>query len=328
VSTDSLHTQSFNFIHAAESYQKGVKEMERKGNVLKVGKIFSHTLMVLCIVAFAGSGWARDLKQVKEKGVLRHLGVPYANFVTGSGDGLDVEIVKLFADHLGVRYEYVETNWDAVIPDLCGKNIKPEGDEVEVLGDAPIKGDLAANGLTILPWREKVIDFSQPTFPNQVWLIARADASLSPIQPSGDTDKDIAAVKAQLQNSKILGMAGTCLDPVLYGLDKTGATCALFQGSVNELVPAVINGEATATIQDVADALLAVEKWPGKVKIIGPVSPMQNMGYGFSKDSPELRAAFNQFLEQCMQDGTCNRLVRKYYPAIFQYYPNFFQAVE
>lgn len=300
--------------------------MERKGNALKASRIYSDALLILCFVVIASSVWASDLKEIKEKGVLRHLGVPYANFVTGSGDGLDVEMVKLFADRLGVRYEYVETKWDDVIPDLCGKKLKPMGDEVEILGEVPIRGDVAANGLTILPWREKVINFSQPTFPNQVWLIARADASIDPIQPSGDTDKDIAAVKAQLKNCSILGMADTCLDPVLYGLDKTGAHCASFQGSVNELVPAVINGEATGTIQDVADALLAVEKWPGKVKIIGPVSPMQNMGYGFSKDSPELRAAFNQFFEQCMHDGTYNRLVMKYYPAIFKYYPSFFNV--
>jgi len=300
--------------------------MERKNTALRVGKIFSYALVVVCIVSLAGTVWASDLKEIKEKGVLRHLGVPYANFVTGSGDGLDVEMVKLFADHLGVRYEYVQTTWDDVISDLCGKRVKPKGDEVEIVGEVQVKGDIAANGLTILPWRKKVINFSDPTFPNQVWLIARADAPLNPIQPTGDTEKDIAAVKAQLKDCRIMGMADTCLDPALYGLDKTGADCTSFQGSVNELVPAVINGEAMGTIQDVADALLAVEKWPGKVKIIGPVSPMQNMGYGFSKDSPELRAAFNQFFKQCMQDGTYSRIVMKYYPAIFKYYPNFFET--
>lgn len=298
--------------------------MESKRTAWGQGAIFCYIVILLCVMGVAGSGWAGDLKEVEEKGVLRHLGVPYANFVTGSGDGLDVEMVKLFAEHLGVRYEYVETTWDEVIADLSGKQVRPVGDEVEIIGEVPVKGDIAATGLTILPWREKVIDYSEPTFPNQVWLIARADAPLNPIQPSGDVEKDIAAVKAQLKGRHIMGMADTCLDPVLYGLDQTGAVCTSFQGSVNELVPAVINGEATGTIQDVADALLAVEKWPGKVKIIGPVSVMQNMGYGFSKNSPELRAAFNRFFKQCMDDGTYNRIVEKYYPAIFNYYPEFF----
>lgn len=34
---------------------------------------------------------------------LKHVGAPYANFVTGSGDGLDVELVKLFAQKLNLK---------------------------------------------------------------------------------------------------------------------------------------------------------------------------------------------------------------------------------
>ena len=44
----------------------------------------------------------RDLSQIKAAGVLRHLGVPYANFVTGSGDDLDVELMQLFAKRTGL----------------------------------------------------------------------------------------------------------------------------------------------------------------------------------------------------------------------------------
>ena len=89
----------------------------------------SAALRRLCLLA-AGlivsvtSAFADDLREIRERGVLRHLGVPYANFVTGSGDGLDVEIVQLFARHLGVRYEYVPTTWGDVIGDLTGKQIR------------------------------------------------------------------------------------------------------------------------------------------------------------------------------------------------------------
>ena len=46
---------------------------------------------------------AGDLADLKARGELRHLGVVYANFVTGAGDGLDVELVQGFARSLGVR---------------------------------------------------------------------------------------------------------------------------------------------------------------------------------------------------------------------------------
>lgn len=301
------------------------------GGKMKPGKsLLSHVktwvwTIVIVVSILIGCAFGADLREIKERGSLRHLGVPYANFVTGSGDGLDVELVKLFAQHLGVRYEYVKTSWKDVIGDLSGKKVKPKGDDIEILGDVPVKGDIIANGLTILPWREKIIDYSTPTFPTQVWLVARADSAMKPIKPSGDINKDIAAVKAMLRERSVLGKADTCLDPALYSLKKVGAMVRLFNGSLNALAPAVINRDAEATILDLPDALIALEKWPGNIKVIGPVSPMQNMGYAFPKTSPRLRDTFNQFFKQCRKDGTYLRLIKKYYPAVFRYYPEFFE---
>ncbi len=69
----------------------------------------------------AGAEEGGDLDAIRARGVLRHLGIRYASFVTGGGDGLDVELVRRFAQKLGVRYEYVETDWPAALPDLVGR---------------------------------------------------------------------------------------------------------------------------------------------------------------------------------------------------------------
>ncbi|MBW2168750.1 MAG: transporter substrate-binding domain-containing protein, partial [Deltaproteobacteria bacterium] len=212
-----------------------------------------------------------------------------------------------------------------VIGDLSGKKVNPRGDGIEILGDVPVKGDIIANGLTILPWRKKIVDYSNPTFPTQVWLIARADSPLSPIVPTGNVQKDIVLVKARLKDRTVLCKAKTCLDPSLYGLKETGARVRLFDGNLNELAPAVINRDAETSILDVPDALIALGKWPGKIKVIGPVSDKQEMGCGFRKASPLLREAFNRFFEKCKKDGIYVRLVNKYYPAVFRYYPEFFK---
>ena len=71
-------------------------------------------------------------------------------------------------------------------------------------------------------------------------------------------------------------------------------------------------------------ALIALEKWPGDIKVIGPISSLQEMAVGFSKDSPQLRAVFNKFLKDISADGTYLKLVLKYYPSILQYYENYF----
>jgi ABC-type amino acid transport substrate-binding protein len=208
---------------------------------------------------------------------------------------------------------------------LSGKKVRPMGDDVEILGNVPVKGDLIASGLTVLPWREKVVSYSVPTFPTQIWLVARADSGLKPIQPTGDPGKDVAAVKALLKGHNVLGIANTCLDPSLYGLKAAGAETRLFNGNLNDLAPAIIKGDAESVLQDAADALVAVEKWPGKVKVIGPVSPMQDMAYAFQKTAPGLREAFNRFFEKCLKDGTYVGLVRKYYPGAFAFFPQFFK---
>lgn len=285
-------------------------------------------LALLLSLLLSSSAFAADLKEIKEKGVLRHLGVPYANFVTGSGDGLDVDLMKLFAQDLRVRYHYVQTSWADVLGDLTGKKVRSKGDGVEILGDVPIKGDIVASGLTILAWREQVVEFSTPVFPSQVWLVARADSSLKPIKPSGRLDQDISTVKAFLRGRQVLGMLATCLDPSLYGLVKIGTNVKCFEGTLNELAPAIIKGEADLTLLDVPDALIALEKWPGKIKVIGPISPRQDMGCAFAKNSPQLRETFNRFFDRIKQDGTYLALVKKYYPSAPRYFREFFEDVK
>jgi len=288
----------------------------------------TNLISLMLILATISTSHATTLKEIQEKGVLRHLGVYYANFNTGSGDGYDSEMMQHFAKHLGVKYEHVETTFATVITDLTGIKVKARGQEVDILGTTPPKGDIIANGLTILPWRKKVVEYSVPTFPTQVWLLASAESPIKPVQPTGSPDKDIAAVKAMLKGKTVLEKKNTCLDADLYQLSESGAILKSFSGSLAEMAPAVIQGEAECTILDVPDALVALEKWGGKVKVIGPVSKFQGMGVGFAKDAPLLKQAFNVFLARMKEDGTLYQLVNKYYPLAFQFYPDFFSDLK
>ncbi len=289
--------------------------------------VIGLVVVCLCIMPLIAQAEKNgDLNQVLQRGVLRHLGVVYANFVTGSGDGFSVELMQQFAKYLGVQYEYVPTTWSDVIPDLIGKDVMVGGGVVQETGCRQIKGDVIANGLTIISWRDKIINYSEPVFPTQVWMVARADASIKPIKPCGDVDQDIAAVKNRIGGLTILGIDGTCLDTSLYNLKAHGAFPRLFEGSMNELVPAIINKEADATVLDVPDALIALQKWGGDIKIIGPVSHQQNMGCGFRESSPQLLQEFNDFLRQIKENGIYLDIVKKYYPNVFDYYPDFFDS--
>jgi ABC-type amino acid transport substrate-binding protein len=281
------------------------------------------TLLIALTVLPVG---ARDLDAIRADGVLRHLGIPYAHFITGGGDGLDMELMQGFAEHLGLRYEYVPTDWAGAFGALTGRNARKSGDGAEWLDAVPIQGDVIANGMTILGWRKSVVDFGAPTFPTGVWLIARADSTLTPIEPTGTLAGDILKVRGTLPGRSVLALPNTCLDPDLYDMDETGAEVRLQppERQLNEMVPAILNQDAESTMLDVPDALIALERWPGEIKVIGPISEDQFMAPAFRKDSPRLREAFNAYFEELKASGRYIDMVAKYYPAVFRYYEGFF----
>lgn len=275
--------------------------------------IFGMICFVVLPVAMA------DLKEIKETGVIRHLGVPYANFVTGHGDGLDVEIIRLYAQELGVTYKYVKSSWETVISDLSGKRAIPEREGVKIIGESDVKGDIIGNGLTVLPWREKVISFSRPYFPTEIWVVAQVDSELRPITPTGDLKKDLAATKLLLKGRRVLGILNTCLDPALYNLE--GVEPVYKEGvSLNDVAPALIAGESEVSILDVPDSLVALTKYPDKIKVLGVITERQSMAFGIAKDSPELLASFNAFLEKLEKNGVLKKLILRYYPGIEYYF--------
>lgn len=283
----------------------------------------SLLLAMVCIPAAAD-----DLADIKARGELRHLGINYANFVTGAGDGFDVELVQGFAKHIGVKYTLVPTDFVSVVRDLLGKEVVRQGDQVNLQGDFPVKGDMIATGFTVLPWRAKILLFSAPTFPSQVLLVARAESPDKPIKGSADLPADIEETKALIGSKSVLVMERTCLDPANYGLKGKGLDLRVYTKSanLNEMVPALIKGDADFSLLDVPDAILDLQRWAGKIKVIGPISGHQELAAAFPKNSPELRRAFDDYLVRLKADGTYDKLVDKYYPGIRRYFPAFFAS--
>lgn len=290
---------------------------------MPVSNLLRATVLAL---ALCTSAIGADLAEIRERGELRHLGIKYANFVTGAGDGFDVEMIRGFAKNLGVRYQLVYSDFYNVIRDLLGKDVVRKGTDVSLSGNFPVKGDIIATGFTVLPWREAVLLYSEPTFPSQVLLVAPAQAPLQPIKGSNDLAADIRETKSLIGKKSLLVMERTCLDPANYGLKGTGFDLKAYTRStnLNEMIPALLNKESELTLLDVPDAILDLKRWAGQIKVLGPISEHQNLAVAFPRDAPQLRDAFNTYLRQIKADGTYDKLVDKYYPGIRRYFPEFF----
>jgi membrane-bound lytic murein transglycosylase MltF len=293
---------------------------------LGVSMVRLRTAALFVGLVLGGPAWAGDLQEVRARGELRHLGIRYANFVTGDGAGLDAELVRGFAASLGVKYRLVYAEFPTAVRDLLGREVVRRGDEVLLEGEFPVKGDLIASGFTVLPWRRRVLRYSSPVFPSQVLLVARADAGQRPITGSADLAHDIQETKALLPGKRVLSKEKTCLDPANYGLKGKGIELVDYRRSanLNELVPALLNGEADYTLLDVPDAILDLQRWAGRIKVIGPISEEQQLAVAFPPASVELAQAFEAYLARIRADGTYDRLVDRYYPGIRRYFPGFF----
>jgi ABC-type amino acid transport substrate-binding protein len=237
-----------------------------------------------------------------------------------------VELVQGFARHIGVKYTLVYSDFYTVVRDLLGQDVSITNGVATLAGDFPVRGDIIATGFTVLPWRQQILLYSEPTFASQVLLVARANSPYTPIPGSDNLAADIARTKAILGRKSLLVMEKTCLDPAGYGLKGVGIDLRPYtkNTNINEMVPALLNNGAEFTLLDVPDVLLDLQKWAGQIKVIGPVSEEQEMAAAFRKSSPALRDAFNGYLKQIVADGTYARLVRKYYPGIERYFPAFF----
>ena len=125
---------------------------------------------------------------------------------------------------------------------MCIRDSIKDG-QVTLQGDYPVKGDLIATGFTLLPWREAVLLYSQPTFPSQVLLVARAESSFTPIKGSNDLAKDIEETKGLIGKHSLLVMERTCLDPANYGLKGVGIDLKAYtkNTNLNEMVPAPVS---------------------------------------------------------------------------------------
>lgn len=289
-------------------------------------RIMLASLSGVMACLFVASSWGADLAEIKQRGEIRHIGIRYANFVTGAGDGLDVELMQGFAKRIGVSYKLVYSDFYSVMRDLLGKDVVRKNNEVTLSGDYPIKGDVISTGFTVLPWREAVLLYSEPTLPSQVLLVAPAESELQPIEGSSDLAADIAKTRKAIGSKSLLVMERTCLDPTNYGLVNSGIDLKTYNKSanLNEMVPAMLNKEAELTLLDVPDAILDLRKWAGKIKIVGPISGPQMLATAFPKDAPALRDEFNAYLSEIKASGAYDRLVDKYYPGIRRFFPEFF----
>lgn len=135
-------------------------------------KVSKPMFKLACIAAWfgvaAGAAQAADLLDtVKQAGVLKiAMEGTYPPFdsrdASGNLVGFDVDVAKAVAARLGVKPQFIATEWSGILAGLQAG-----------------KYDVIVNEVTITPPRKQALDFSQPYVYSAAQLIQRAKATAS-----------------------------------------------------------------------------------------------------------------------------------------------------
>jgi polar amino acid transport system substrate-binding protein len=192
--------------------------------------------------------------------------------------GFEVDIVEAMGRILGRPVEFVQNQWDGLVPGLERGNY-----------------DLIVSGLEITPDRAKVIRFSRPYYVTFEQLaVRRSETSIRTLE-------DCAG--------KIVGtLRGSLAQRMLE--TRPGIELRSYDGQINAYED-LANGRLDAVLMDHIIALYNVAPM-ANLKLVGPPVGRLEYGMGLRMEDTALLAGVNQALGQITASGELRRILEKW----------------
>ena len=235
-------------------------------------------LVVCCLTACGAKG--PTLADVQKAGKLVVATSPdfppFENLEGGEVVGIEVDLMEMICEKLGVELVLEQINFDAVLT-----------------GVQSGKYDCGMSGISVTPKREKNTLFTTPYCLAAQCIVVRADSTIA-------TKADLAGKKISVQTGTTAAefCSGEGYDLSQFELNQD-AKMALTQGKVDAWV---------------VDDLTAAEMCKGdsSVKILDESMTTEPYAFAFAFGSEDLVAEINAILEQLIADGTVEALFAKH----------------
>lgn len=235
--------------------------------------------MVLVIVFIACGKKEEKVEVVAEKVYVIGTNAEYPPFESlqnGKIVGLDADIIEAVAEKLGIKYEWLDTTFDGLIPALQAK-----------------KMDIVIAGMSITTEREKAVNFSIPYLTSKVAFVVNKEKPYQTLE--------------ELKGKKFGAELGTTKEAVARKIE--GAEVTPFSSSTGALM-ALKSGKIDAIVLDESVALNFIET--NSELMIGVILEGEPKAIAFNKDDNELKEKFNEVLQELLNDGTIQKLREKY----------------
>jgi polar amino acid transport system substrate-binding protein len=231
-----------------------------------------------------GGGGGADLGLIQEGQLLAGIDTPFPPFEKGHPPnitGYDIDVINAVADELGLEVVQQETSFDTIFRDV-----------------AQGKFDVAVAASTILPERERTVDFSDPYYLADQSLLVAAD------ETEIGSQEDLGG--------KIVGAQdGTTGET--YANDETDASEVRGYPGGTDAINALQAGQIDAVIVDSPVAEDAVASRSG-LKIAEKIVTRELYGFSFAPENDALREAVNEALATIKENGTLTELYQQYFP--------------
>ena len=255
--------------------------------------ILSAGFFVLALHFFQSSTSIQDIRKKQKLRVIMTNSANVYYRYRGEYMGFEYDLVRAFAEHLGVELEILTPDWDSMFPLL-------EAGEAHLI----------AAGLTVTPDRETAVDFSDGHLEVQQQVVVHK--SNTAVQELADLEGKIIHLRAKTsytERIRELRADGYNLRTVLHDNVPT-----------EELIRQVADREIEVTVADSNIALLNQRYYPD-IRIAFPVEEPQEVAWAVRKGETELLEQINTFFRTVEENGVFGRIYEKYYRdvSIFDY---------
>ena len=212
---------------------------------------------------------------------------PPFEFVEKNGDlaGFDIEITRLFAEHLGVKAEFIDTAWAGVIPSLYSK-----------------KFDMIWSAMTITEPRREAVSFSMPYASDQVEFIVKAGNQK--YKTLEDLNGAVLGTQlnsaAEFQAKELI--AEHKLDIELKSFDS-------FQAAYLDLR----NGRVDVVTSTQLNDRVLFEANPGEFEVALTLPIYNYVGVAVRKQDEDLLKEVNAFISEMKKSGQLAELQKKWF---------------
>lgn len=234
----------------------------------------------------SSKGPGADLKAVKKSGKLVIATSPdfppFENLENGEVVGIEIEVMQLVADKLGLKLDIQQMDFDSVLPGIQAG-----------------KYNVGVSGITITEARKKNVLFTDPYY----------IAAQSIVVPEGSA----IAAKADLKGKKISVQTGTTAESV--AMEENIYEVSAFAAN-SDAQAALTTGKVDAWVIDNLTAKQMVESYNAehddKLVILSESMTEEPYAFAFAFGSEDVVAEINPIIKSLIEDGTMASIFEKY----------------